>query len=61
MAENDPLESDVLQVLGTDLSSVGTEGVIGGVLCCNLIGQFIAWIESQDLRDMDGDGRDNDI
>ena len=61
MAENDPLKSDILQVLGTDLSSVGAECVIGGVLSGNLVGQLIAGVECQDLRDMDGDGRDNDV
>jgi hypothetical protein len=52
MSEDDPLQTNILEVLGTDLSSVGSISIIGGILGCNSIGKFVSRVECKDLRDV---------
>lgn len=61
MTQNNPLQTDILEMFGTDLSSVCTINIVGRILSGNAIGESIAGVQCQNGRDMQSHGRNDDI
>ena len=59
MTEDHPFQSNILEMLGTDLSSVCTEVVVRGILGRNL---YIWMVKSfLDGGDVEGDGGNDNV
>jgi hypothetical protein len=61
VTEDDPLKANVLEMLGTHLSSISTIAVVGRVLGSDSVRELVARVEGEDSRNMKEDRRDNDI
>lgn len=61
MAKNDPLQSNIFEVFGTDFSSICSMSIVGSILSCNLIRKLVARVECQDLRNMKWNRGDDNV
>lgn len=61
MSKDDPLETNISEVLGTDLSGVCSEAIVGAILSSNPIVELLIRIECEYRRDVQGDRRDDNI
>ena len=48
-------------MFGADLSSVGTQVVVGAILCGDLVLELLVVVEGEDGGDVEEDGWDDDI
>jgi len=61
VTQNDPFQTYIFKMFGTDFPCICTIAVVGTVLSCDPVVEFVSRIECENAWDMKRDRGDNDI